>query len=48
MIEPEVWHVPPGVLEALQPPQPRDEIDELIDSAGQTWPVHTASWSESL
>lgn len=45
--EPMELTVPPEVLAALNP-QPADEIDALIQSAGVDWPVKVASWSEAL
>ena len=45
--EPMELPVPPEVLAALNP-QPADEVDELIASAGVEWPVKVASWSEAL
>jgi hypothetical protein len=43
----EVWEVSPEVLAALTP-QPADDVDQLIASAGCEWPIRVASFSESL
>jgi hypothetical protein len=43
----ETWNISPEAMAALNP-QPANEIDELIDSAGCEWPVKIASWSEPL
>lgn len=46
--EPMTLTVPPEVLAALQPPQPADDVEALIASAGVEWPVRVASWSEAI
>ena len=45
--EPMSLTVATEVLTALNP-KPANEIDELIASVGVQFPVHVASWSESL
>lgn len=42
----ETWHVPPGVLAALQQPEPTDDVERLIATAGHRWPVRVAAWTE--
>ncbi|OBK32551.1 hypothetical protein A5658_16070 [Mycobacterium sp. 1245111.1] len=39
--------VSPEVAAALQPPEPKDDVDALIASAGVEWPVRMATWSEA-
>lgn len=40
--------IPAEALYGLRPPEPQDEIDELIASADQAWPIRIVSWTEAL
>jgi len=46
--EPISLTVPPEVLAALQPPQPKDDVEKLIASADCEWPIRIASHTEAL
>lgn len=39
---------PPAVLEALQLPEPQDDVDQLIASVGVRWPVRIATTIEAM
>ncbi len=46
--EPMTLTVPSEVLAALTPPEPKDDVDALIDSVGAEWPVKVVSWTEAV
>lgn len=45
--EPMTLTVSTEAMAALDP-QPADEVDELIASAGAEWPVKVVSWTEAI
>lgn len=49
-LNPDIWTVPPEVLQALKAPAPAPttEADELIASAGVEWPVRIVTFTEAL